>query len=228
MWHAFSRRAVKQTSIPELFTATWLENGPSQDLRVKCSVSLSRSSIPLGISFVRWEFWLWHNMPLIHLLYSCQLHIYSCQQKASLNSYFHLFSHRNCPGKPKKDETCTSHPVQARGQALPDILWGKISTNIQNDDHCNVAKLHQLDIELLVVGHRHHDHHVIHILLRNSPTSMALQNSFKLGSIFFIASQEAQSRCCFSDPSVSRGVTWRVVVTGSYYTYQMVPYRILS
>ncbi len=46
---------------------------------------------------------------------------------------------------------CTSHPVQARCQALPGILGG-ISTNIQNHNHCNVAKLHQLDIELLVAG----------------------------------------------------------------------------
>ena len=179
---------------------------------------------------VRWEFWLWHNMPLIHLLYFDSL-VASCtsthvnKKHLYINSYFHLFSHRDCPGKPKKGETCASHPVQARGQALPDILWGKYPQTSRMTTIAMLPNYINLTLSCLLLVIVIMSSYVIHILLRNSPTSMALQNSFKLGSIFFIASQEASPDVASLTPLLTNG---SYVEGRSSYTYHMVSHRILS
>ena len=154
MWHAFSRRAVKQTSFPEVFTATWLESGPCQDLRLKCSLSLSRASIPLGISLVcvSCEFWLWQNMSLVVFwIYSCQLHIHSRKTTPSLCSYFHTPTALQNISRVK----CV-RLIQSKHAARPFLAsWGgypqtsRITTIAMLPNYINLT----LSCLLLVAGH---------------------------------------------------------------------------
>lgn len=164
---------------------------------------------------------------VVFWLFSCQLHIYSCQQKASLNS-FHLFSHRDCPEKPKKNETCTSHPVQARGQALPGISGENIHKHPEWPTIAMLPNYINLTLSCLLLVIVIMSSYVIPYTSFQTPK---LQWPCRTASSWVVSFSSPLRRPVTSPdvasltPLLTKG---SYVEGGSYYTYHMVSYRILS
>ena len=149
----------------------------------------------------------------------------------STKSISKLFPFIFTPWLPRKTQEKWNVYFSSSPSTRPGPSWhlgGKYPQTSRMTNHCNVAKLHQLDIELLVVGHRHHDHHMSSIYFLETPK---LQWPCRTASSWVVSFSSPLRRPVTSPdvasltPLLTKGSH---VEGGSYYTYHMVSYRILS